>query len=121
MAGGDTGNLVVTNGCYRFRLLPGREEYLPDLLAGLCTEAYRVQMRGVATGSDGLAEISETDFLDVLLPRLADDSARKELQRHAGLLLQDHASVHNVVRELERRSDAGLPRVPTRKTVFVQV
>ena len=48
MAGGETEDLVVTNGCYRVRIKKEKQDKLPDLIAGLCSEAYRVQMRGFA-------------------------------------------------------------------------
>jgi len=70
MAGGATDDLIVTNGFYRLRIKKGKENFLPDLALGMCSEAYRVQMRGFATGSDGLAEIVEQDFNDVVLPNI---------------------------------------------------
>ncbi len=68
MAGGDCSRVVVTNGFHRLRFKPGMESYRLDLAAGLCLETYCVQMRSLARGSDGLAEIHENDLLDVVLP-----------------------------------------------------
>jgi len=69
-AAGDCNDLIVTNGCTRLRPKEGTEEYLPDLVVGLCSETFCVQMRALATGSDGLAEISDEDLLGIVLPRL---------------------------------------------------
>ena len=47
MAGGNTKDLVVTNGCYRLRVKEEMKALLPDLVAGTSVaRAYRVQMRG---------------------------------------------------------------------------
>lgn len=45
MAGGHCDDLVVTNGCYRVRIKQVEKHLLPDLIVGMCSEAYRVQMR----------------------------------------------------------------------------
>jgi type I restriction enzyme M protein len=83
IAGSDAaaGDLVVTSGCYHLRVRPSMEEYLPDLVFGFSTEAFRVQMRALATGSDGLSVVSETDFKAIILPRLTDQALRAELTK----------------------------------------
>lgn len=121
MAGGKCDDLVVTNGCYRLRIKKDKAALLPDLIVGMCSEAYRVQMRGFATGSDGLAEISETDMYEVLLPRLKVKESRDVAERYLELYAEDHASLKNVVGELEVSGKENLPNIPARKTVFVQV
>jgi type I restriction enzyme M protein len=63
------GRLVVTNGCSHFEVIPGQEARVPDLVFGLCSEAFKVQMRARASGSDGLSWISVEDILSVVLPR----------------------------------------------------
>ena len=68
MAGGDCSSLIVTNGCTRLRVKSGRMNRLPDVVAGFCTEAFRVQMRSLARGSDGLAEVGDADLLTVVVP-----------------------------------------------------
>jgi len=113
MAGGVTTAMVVTNGFTRLRLKAGMEEYLPDIVAGLSSEAFRVQMRGYATGSDGLAEIPTTDLLDIVLPKLQGEDARKKLGDTA-------ARLRNAEVTLERTVDVScageaLPKVPRRK------
>ena len=55
--------MVVTNGCTRFRITDGSEGLLVDLIAGLCSELFAVQMRALATGSDGLAQVAPNDLL----------------------------------------------------------
>jgi type I restriction enzyme M protein len=47
------GNLIVTNGFLRLRVKPEQKHRLPDLIFALSSEFYRVQMRALATGSDG--------------------------------------------------------------------
>jgi len=121
MAGGETEDLVVTNGCYRLRIKEGKKSFLPDLISGMCTEAYRAQMRGYTTGSDGLAEISEQDVLEVVLPRLETQDARSAAERYLNLFLEGHASLRSFVSDLEKHGTEGYPFVPERKTVFVQV
>lgn len=78
-------DVVVTNGCHRMRLKPGKEDFLPDLLAFFCTEAYRVQMRALARGSDGLAEITQDDAALISIPVLSA-VARSELMVSVNLL-----------------------------------
>lgn len=64
---------VVTNGCHRCRFKDGMEKYLPDLLSFLNTEAWAIQMRSLARGSDGLAEISSLDASNILIPILSNE------------------------------------------------
>ena len=68
-------DVVVTNGCHRMRIKAGKESRLSDLLAFMSTEAYAVQMRSRARGSDGLAEITQDDASEILIPVL--DSAER--------------------------------------------
>lgn len=81
IAAGNCDNLIVTNGFTRLRLKPGKEEYLIDLTAGLCSEAFSVQMRGLACGSDGLAEIIDIDLLKVILPRIINTDSRLQIEQ----------------------------------------
>ena len=78
MASGDCKDMLVTNGCARMRVKAGSENMLPQLAIGLCSEAFRVQLRGLATGSDGLAEISDEEILKIVLP---DTFSADEIQR----------------------------------------
>ncbi len=121
MAGGNTEDLIVTNGCYRLRPKEGKEDLLPDLIAGLCSEAYRVQMRGLATGSDGLAEIGETDLLSVTLPKLQTAEARRVALEYLDLFANRESTLKNVVNDWEKGGKEAFPTIAERKTVFVQV
>lgn len=121
MAGGNTDDLIVTNGCYRLRIKPEKKDLLPDLVLGMCSEAYRVQMRGFATGSDGLAEIVEEDCLDVILPKIKTDEVRRSAEKHLALYAEGHATLKSYVTEVEKAGSENIPYVPDRKTVFVQV
>lgn len=62
-------HLVVTTGCTHFELIPGRESHLVDLVSGLCSEAFRVQMRALAAGSDGLSSVAMDGMQSIVLPR----------------------------------------------------
>jgi len=68
MASGELQQHCVTNGCARLRVKQGCEGMLPQLAIGMCSESFRVQLRGLATGSDGLAEISDEEILKIVLP-----------------------------------------------------
>ncbi len=121
MAGGKTEDLVVTNGCYRLRVKKGKQDLLPDLIIGMCSEAYRVQMRGYATGSDGLAEVSEPDICSVVLPRLKTPMARSLAKEYLQLYIGGKGTLKNAVRDMEKTATEAFPQIPERKTVFVQV
>jgi type I restriction enzyme M protein len=87
IAAGDCTDLIVTNGCTRLRLKEGKEKILPDLFVGLCSEAFCVQMRALATGSDGLAEIIDEDLLKVVLPKTLKGAERAKVEKHLEPLL----------------------------------
>jgi type I restriction enzyme M protein len=121
MAGGNTRDLIVTNGCYRLKVKDGQRGLLPDLVAGLCSEAYRVQMRGLAIGSDGLAEVAETDLLSVVLPKLVTAEARQVANEYLELFAKRESTLRNVVSDWEKSGEEAFPAIPERKTGFVQV
>jgi type I restriction enzyme M protein len=83
MAGADAaaGDLIVTSGCYHLRVKAGKEALLPDLIFGLSTEMFRVQMRALATGSDGLSVVGEKDLQQIMLPRISNKAMRDELKQ----------------------------------------
>ena len=110
LAAGDCRNVVVTNGCHRLRLLPGKDDYLVDLVAGLCSEAYRTQMRALARGSDGLAEVAEADITSIVLPRITDESARSELEPFVKQLQAGHTTVKAKVGEMIDAQALPLPQ-----------
>ena len=76
---GMQGGMVVTNGCTRFRIKDGADELLVDLVAGLCSELFAVQMRALATGSDGLGQVAPGDILDIVLPKVTTTKERSRI------------------------------------------
>lgn len=69
-------NHVVTNGCHRCRVKPSMENFLVDLIAYMNTEGWATQLRSLARGSDGLAEISIDDAKTVIIPKIKDTHVR---------------------------------------------
>lgn len=92
-------NLVVTNGCFRCRVKKGKEVFLPDLLAYLNCEGWAVQMRSIARGSDGLAEICEEDARDVIIPCLSDEN-RALLTPYVERLLEGSMTINAKVKQM---------------------
>ena len=82
MASGDCKDVLVTNGCARMRVKVGCENMLPQLAIGMCSEAFRVQLRGLATGSDGLAEISDEEILKIVLPDTFSADEINQIEEH---------------------------------------
>jgi len=93
IADGVTEDRVVTNGCYRLRVKKGKEKLLVDLVAFLCSEAYSIQMRALARGSDGLAEVHETDLHRVLVPVVSNGKIRAEIQNYVDALLTGRSTL----------------------------
>jgi type I restriction enzyme M protein len=114
------GNLIVTNGCTHFEVIPGRENLLPDLIFGLSTEAFRVQMRALATGSDGLSSISAEDICSIVLPKITATSMRDGIQKRIEELKAGHVVLSEVVRD-ELAVNAPTVNVPQRSSHVVQV
>ena len=69
-------NHVVTNGCHRCRIKPGMEEALVDLIAYMNTEGWATQLRSLARGSDGLAEVIIPDANTVIIPKIDNNEVR---------------------------------------------
>lgn len=92
-------NGIVTNGCKRIRMKVGSEECLTDLVAYLTTESWNSQMRGLATGSDGLAEIPDNALLNIKIPKLSDKS-RKKLQPYINRLIKGTSTLADEVAKL---------------------
>ena len=99
---GRTGSIVLW-------LKPEKESHLLDIIAGLNTEAYRVQARALTTGSDGLADLPEDHLYEIVLPKVTDRMARERLQAAADNLIAGLATVAKVVEDLE--SSGRLPAV----------
>jgi type I restriction enzyme M protein len=115
LVGNDDQDLLFTNGCHQVRLKAGCEEFLLDVVAGLARGSYAVQMRALARGSDGLAEINEADASEVLFARVSDPVGREQLQAEVDRLMLGHVSIRNVVREFQTREEGAFaepqPRV----------
>lgn len=69
--------LIVTTGCTQFEVKPGAKALVEDLVFGLSSEAFRVQMRALSTGSDGLSSVSSDDILGIVLPKIVNANTRK--------------------------------------------
>lgn len=115
VAAGDTKNLLVTNGCAHFRLLDSAKDKFADLAIGLSSEAFRVQLRALSTGSDGLAEISDADILEIVIPVISDKGIRKSIEQDMVHVLAGRASFPKIVRQAISAC-ADFPVPPSRKS-----
>ncbi|MBR6096804.1 MAG: N-6 DNA methylase [Oscillospiraceae bacterium] len=113
-------NVVVTNGCFRCRIKPNMEEYLPDLLSYFNSEGWGVQMRALSRGSDGLAEICEEDAKNVIVPLLSDE-VRAELSEYVHKLQQGTTTLNTVVKQKIRESQVPYGDPPKRPSHIVLV
>ena len=121
VAGGDCSNLIVSNGFKRLRLKPGCDDQLADLIASLVSENYLIQARALCTGSDGLAELGNSDLLEICLPRLRDPKARQAIQNIVEALLDGRATVASVVSQLQSEGRVHPAPTDVRGSNFVQV
>jgi type I restriction enzyme M protein len=122
IAGDDAaaGDLIVTTGCTHFEVIPGSEALLADLVFGLSSEAFRVQMRALATGSDGLSSIATEDIGSITLPRITNTAVREQLSERIAEAKAGQLVLPRVVRE-ELRLSAPSANVPLRSSHVVQV
>jgi type I restriction enzyme M protein len=114
------GRLIVTTGCSHFELIPGQEALLPDLVFGLCSEAFKVQLRARATGSDGLSTISIADMASIVLPRMQSPEVREQIQRRISEVRTGQLILPRMVRD-ELARVAPETNVPLRSSHVVQV
>jgi len=114
------GRLIVTTGCSHFELIPGQEALLPDLVFGLCSEAFKVQLRARATGSDGLSTISIADLSSIVLPRMQSPEVREQIQRRICEVRTGQLILPRMVRD-ELARVAPETNVPLRSSHVVQV
>ena len=112
--------LIVTTGCSHFELIPGQEALLPDLVFGLCSEAFKVQLRARATGSDGLSTVSLADMSSIVLPRMQSQEVRDQIQRRILEARAGQLILPRMVRD-ELASVAPETNVPLRSSHVVQV
>lgn len=122
MAGNETAHYptVVTNGCYRLKLKSGCENFLPDLVFALSSEFYRIQMRALATGSDGLADISEDSLKSVIIPIIQDGDVRVKIHQTIDAMKSVSDSLSAVASKLLENDFANL-NIKPRKSNFSQV
>jgi type I restriction enzyme M protein len=113
-------NIVVTNGCHRLRIKKGKEDYLVDLVSFFCSEAYAVQMRAFARGSDGLAEITETDTANILVVEL-DEKQREELKPYVDKLKSGIPDVRSKLSVMLDSKSIDFPRPAKRPSHVVLV
>jgi type I restriction enzyme M protein len=121
LAGGNTDDLIVTNGCHRLQMKRGKASKLLDIIAALSTEAYATQMRALARGSDGLAEISDDELCEVFIPAVTSATARRELQPFVNQLKAGHTGVRAKVDDLLARGTLKSPIPLKRASHTVQV
>jgi type I restriction enzyme M protein len=114
------GRLIVTTGCTHFELIPGQESLLADLVFGLCSEAFKVQMRALATGSDGLSSICVGDIRSIVLPRMKSTAVREQIERRIREARAGQIVLPRVVRN-ELALVAPETNVPLRSSHVVQV
>jgi len=112
--GDDSKHYVVTNGCHRLRIKKGQEEALIDLVAYLSTDSFATQMRAMARGSDGLAEVPIDAVLQVLVPKIIDENTRNVLRPYVNNLLAGRQSLHATVSSLITHGQLNIP-MPARR------
>lgn len=115
VASEDVDHVVVTNGCSRLRPVEAKPEILASILVGLCSESFKVQMRALATGSDGLAEISSEDILDIVFPKLDDPSTVHAVLDYHRRMLSGEERFSKLAAHLIQHS-AHYPVPPARKS-----
>jgi len=122
MAGNEAkeNNIIVTNGFNRLHVKPGKEHLLPELLFALSSEYYAVQMRALATGSDGLAEVSPPDLALILIPVINDESLRTSIKKYIDELLDGTVFIRPMLSNSLKHVFPQL-NIPPRKTHFSQV
>ena len=98
--GNKHGNLVVTNGCHRCRIKKEKEERLLDLLVYMNTEGWGVQLRSLARGSDGLAEVTVEDAKTVIIPVIQNPEVRKSLRPYINRLKGGKIMMRSVIRNM---------------------
>lgn len=91
---------VVTNGCHRCRIKAGKEKYLVDLIAYMNTEGWSTQLRSLARGSDGLAEVIVEDAKKVIIPQLTNEKVRREIDPFVKNLKKGRVTVKSAISAL---------------------
>ena len=105
--------MVVTNGCTRFRIRSEAKDLLADLVAGLCSELFAIQMRALATGSDGLAQVAPDDILSIVFPKVDSIGERDKLDGLVNELIDGGVNFGHSVRTVV---SSDWPQSPKRKS-----
>lgn len=116
----DAKDTVVTNGCHRLRMKPEMKHLLVDLVSFMCSEAYTVQMRAYARGSDGLAEVPEVDVKKLLVSELTD-AEREELKPYVRALLDGAPNLHARLSRMVATRKSSVPYVAKRTSHVILV
>ena len=98
----------------------GKEIYLTDLISYLCTESFAIQMRGLARGSDGLAEVSEEDIKTVLIPKLTKEE-RNRLEDLKNNLIEGTPSPRTKIDSLIRNGELKIEDAEKRTSHVILV
>lgn len=114
------GNLLVTTGCTQFQLKSSAEDMIADLAFGLSSEAFRVQMRALCTGSDGLSSVSTDDILSIVLPRVPNANLRQGLLDRINESKAGHLALPQIVATALQAANPSLV-VPKRSSHVAQV
>ncbi len=109
----DATGVVVTNGCHRLRMKKEYSDNIVDVVAFMCAEAYSIQMRGFARGSDGLAEITVDDASQAVIPILTDNE-RAEIKPYVDSLLSGQPDIRAKIGRMITTSTVGYPAPPKR-------
>ncbi len=108
-------NVVITNGCHRLRIKDSCKERIVDVAAFLCAEAYSIQMRGFARGSDGLAEITSEDAAKVMVPMLSQ-AERAEIKPFVDSLLAGHPDIRTKIAHMVSNRSVSFPNPDKRSS-----
>ena len=92
---------------------PGHKDRIVDVLAFMCAEAYSVQMRGLARGSDGLAEITVDDASSIVIPILTEDE-RTEIKPYVDSLLSGQPDIQAKIGRMVATEKVAYPALPKR-------
>lgn len=115
VAAGDCEDVIVTNGCAHFTVKAGKEKLVPDLTVGLCSDAFAIQMRAYATGSDGLAEASDENVLNIVLPSEMTAKLRTRVEAQMEFLMKGETRFARFAQDIMDES-GKYPLAPARKS-----
>jgi type I restriction enzyme M protein len=92
-----------------------------DLLAYLNTEGWATQMRSLARGSDGLAEISVDDARGVLIPAIVDNDIRTQLNEFIENLKRSRLTLNTTISMLLNKGNLKIYEPKARPSHIVLV